>query len=498
MAFQAIKADVEGDWGEWLNGESRHFAKRLSTQTAWHSFVPHELAGEDGVVQSVQTDGEAGAHFIHYQSRVEPLELDELRKIIDGAGRLAPWRLAFLAGKLFAQLKELHEAVFPQMLLHPGRIGRWDSRLVLLPTLAGVMPPLSHWAGGQAGCWLHTIAPEVLRTRATVRGLLFAGDVYSLGRTLWILCLPKWSPAQAADARTLMTQRIELPEQDALPPLPPAFDCVQDLMRRICARSPNLRPPLDSIIAQWQAIETALSPQAAFYRHLGEGQLPLAGAFLQEILSDQEKGFFPLERRDLLFMQADYALAQTPPDCQRAIELLQAAESRKKYEVDVQLRLGRAYARYGAHSQHDAFSNEAYLRAAGLSQWDGAIIEEWIRMLQTQNNPQGILAATESIPNLERSKNLIWLRTGCWMKVGNLAKAWEEICLCFPRFTFDQGLFDWARQIAYSLSPADLMPWLPLLRQHPGYAAALSIICEITGQPVEAARQKELAMKYTV
>ena len=186
-----IRPDLEGELWYLADGVVGRVAKRLSMGVAWHVVDPEDLTNVDeAVVESVVVDTAEQVFYLHYRPTVEALDWSTVRQVLQLKSPLAAWRAARLMRDLCASLKTLHDGEIPQLVVHPERLGQAEGRFVILPTLPRVLPPLPETCSPDALVWLSCVAPEVLRTRGIVKELLFAGDIYALGRMLHLLCAP--------------------------------------------------------------------------------------------------------------------------------------------------------------------------------------------------------------------------------------------------------------------------------------------------------------------
>jgi len=497
MARTLIRHDVEGALLYYSDSPPPRLVKQLSTEVAWQVFDPRDLERAAGsVVESVQIDVDQRVHNIHYRPDLEPLELSLLREMLRLDGPLAPWRAARLAADLFAQLRALHEEEIPQLVIHPERVGLLQGRLVLMPTLAGVLPPFSSVKSCEVAGWLHYAAPDVLRTRGTDQQLLYAGDVYSLGRMLHLLCLPSWEPDGRDDPLTLAERRVEHPQAVRLPELPPGFEELAGLIGRACACVPEERPSLEEIVQELQGLLQRLAPEAHFARLLGARQLDRAEAVLGDLDRGGDVASFGLPEPTRRVMAADLAMSHAPPDCGRALVELQRLEARHLYDGEVQRRIGRAYALHLTYPQHWQHSAEAYHKAAVRLQWRPDVLAEWMDVLQQIRDPKFVVDRTRQIPSERRTRSVVRLRAFCLLQTQAALDAWYEIAAFFPRCPFDEELFQLATQVAERNSPLKLIEWMYRLKDTRGYDAPLSIVWQRNGNAAKAARHYVLAREY--
>jgi hypothetical protein len=505
MTTTVLRPDIEGDFVRFSDEEGSHFGKRLPSDVAWYVILePRDLEqASAGVVQSVVTNFSEGVHYIHYRSELQPLDLGGLRSLLRLDQPLATWRLTRVAIDLCEHLQTLHEEGVPQLLIHPERIGRLPNKLVLLPTLARSLPTLSQIPSNTVAGWIHFISAEALRTRALDKGLLFAADIYSLGRTLRAIGTPTWQATTSADALLLAEKRVEDIEADGLGEFPAGFRILGPLLERMLAALPGDRPQLTDVLSDLRIIEKRVSPEVVFDEYLRSGQIELATACLSDLMDTNQTGLFGDLTRTSHIMSADLALAQSPPDCSRAIVELDLAESPKHYEADIQHRMGRAYALFTTYPNHLEHSHKSYLRAARLSSWQPEVVDEWVDVLKRNYNPAWILETLDKIPSDARTKRAVMLRTECLLQSAGDLDAWMEVAQSFPRFAFDQELFDLARRVGWQVAQNPkygydnyLMKWMHQHRESPGFAGPVSIVWEINGNRDFAAKYLKDAERY--
>ena len=465
--------DIDGEWLK-IDSPTVHYGKRLSTLTAWHVFDPQRLREVSStLIRDVELQLSANQLTIHYGPNLELHELGELRELLNPEGPLAAWRAATIAIDLAGCLLELHELDLPQMLIHPGRIGRFDDRIVLAPTLPGALPPLPQALPGNKAGWIHYVAPEVLRTRALDRDLLFQGDIFSLGRTLEALSLtiPMEVPS---DPFELAVQRVETVQSGSLGILPAGLTEFRQLITRMCAIMPERRPGLPEIITELQAMAEAHSPEQKVRPVVIASGLD-ADALLRDFREACEDGVFHVNTRRRHIVTADALMLQSPPDCGRAVLELEEAESSTTYEADVQLRLGRVYSVFTNFAGYLTESAQAYQRAARLSNWDPQVIEKWLSVLSLIEDPGKLLSLTQPVPSARRTAQLVHARVAARRKTGDSMLAWYEIADYLSNPTPETGLIELARLVAKEVQPLQMQTWLRKVARAEAYTTAREI-----------------------
>jgi hypothetical protein len=493
MTYTRVRADIDGDLVHCTDAAPGHYAKSLPASVAWHVLDPRDLQdAARNVVESVTTDFNEYKHWIHYRPELEPLDLLQLRDLVQSNGPLAPWRAAKLALELAKQLKALHDAEIWQLLVLPGRVARVKNQLVLMPTLAGMLAPLSQALLLPHEGWLHYIAPELLRTRGMRKDMLAAGDVYALGRLLEAMCVSTPADTGLDEPFDLARRRVELLDRDPFGEWSAPFAPLRDLARDMCAPLPPARPSLPNVVSALEQIVMQNAPETVFAGCRPQQQVEAARDCYRDFTEAYDERLFGISARDVHIMAADLALMQSPPDCNTAVYELEQAESLNEYEVDTQYRLGRAYAMWSSLPNHLQLSFEAYRRAARLSGWKATIIEEWITVLRN-GGPTSLLQHSEDIPFARWPAALVELRARSLMELGNPEQAWEEVALSLPRFSSHPALFKLAQEIASNLAPATLLSWKEAHEDWPGLELAQAIVWFRSGNPEMGARCLEQA-----
>jgi hypothetical protein len=497
MQKTLVFKDVEGDLVHVHGGGPPHLAKCLSISVAWQVFDLEDLTHvEEATVTSVETDLHEGLSYLHYRPAIEVFPGMSLRGELRLEGSLGPWLAAGMAYDLCRSLKTLHEEDIPQLVLHPERIGRLAGRFVLLPTLAGVLPPLSRMPSNEAAGWLHYVAPEVLRTRGIDKALLFAADVYAWGRMMHLLCAPDWQPDLTGDAWKLAEQRVERPESESLPPLPAGFATLAAIWSRAAALPPAQRPSLDELLKQLQQVREEVAPEEQFARLLRERKLAEAERLVEELEQACRAGHCSVPQRTFHLMAADLHMARTPPDPGRAIIELDLAESREYYEADVQIRLARAYLHFTGNDRHLWLSSKAYERAARLQGWNAEVLDEWMPLLQRLEDPDYALEVLARIPTVFHTRRVSILRIECLLRKREYGDAWREVAALFPGRRFDREFYELARRVAQCDDPEDLLTWSVTFQGQRGFAAPLAAAWEVLGDETLAEMLLQEARAY--
>lgn len=490
-ALVVIHDDLDGDLVR-LAGAGH--AKRLAPGVAWHAEWPEALAeGLDALVARVELPSGTGRLVITYHPHVKPLPATDLLRLLRPAEPLAAWRLAHLAVELSDWLSRCHDAGFPQMVVHPGRLGLLDGRFVLLPTLSVVLPRFPDLVNARAAGWLSYVAPEVLRTRAIKVDLLPAGDVYALGRLLHRL-----AAGDVAYSAVFSLDDVErIVERPApLPPLPPEYSEIAPLLADMCAILPERRPPAADLSMAFRELVRKSDPAEQLQSLITARKIPQAQTLLTSLERSLDEGLFPLPAANLHTLRADAALAQTPPDNQAAIDQLERAKQHEPKNPNIFQRIGRVYTGFTGHPQHLVLAGLAYQRAAELSAWRADIVDEWMETLRLAP-PADVLAQTARIPWNRRQPTVYARRTAAHLAAGDAWSAWIEAVEYFSHFGFDAGMFTLAQQAGQATGPVRLIHWMNERRDIDSLPAVQAIVWQLNGRQEKAAAYYAAALGRT-
>jgi hypothetical protein len=482
-----IQRDLEGDLLEVAEEGAIHYAKRLSLGTVWHSYVPTDLAeGMKALVSRVEQDWPNRLLLIHYQPRLRPLSAPKLRSLLPPGGPLTQWRLARLAADLCDCLGRLHTAGFPQLVVHPGRLALLDGGFALLPTLAGVLPPLSDLLPRDPEAWLPFLAPEVLRTRGKGSGLLAQGDVYALGRTLMALADPDWTQRLAADPHAAAERIVESPSAEPPFPWPDGFETIAGVVGRMCALRPEARPSAGELAATFHSLERRYDPQRAVQGLIDGRRLDDARSYLAALEAARDEAAFAFPQVMIHRLRAEIALAEPIPQYAAAVAELGRAKEYEPRNAEIYRRLGRVYLDFKEGPQRLQLADESYGHAARLSVWREEVIEEWLEALR-QGPAENLLERTAQVPWERRSRALVAQRAASLLVTGDAQGAWSECVDHAAQFGFDPWVYEIAQQAAASLDPAALMVWMAHCHDLERMPALQSIVWARLGQPAQAA-----------
>lgn len=480
MNKKLIRRDIEGNFLE-VN-DDRHLVKELSMETAWHvsSFQDLTLTA---LVRKVEEDFAANKLYIHYHPGIELMNLQTLRDSIAPNKVLGLYRFAKFAVEVGECLRECHEADLPQV-IHPERVGRMEDRLVLLPTLTGILPPLLQIHADEiALCY---IAPEIIRTRARDVSLLAKGDVYSLGRLLLALAAEN---LQEPPAERFLERLVESCDMGVVAQLPEWLGPAQMIVSRMCAFFPYRRPDIDEALREFRKILEQAQPEkfiALLMEIDDHGRLLQYLDDLQELAHPLSPGVEIVHH----LLRGRLCLTQSPPMYSRAIAQFNKALALDADNAETLKQLGRTYVQYLEHPQHLDLAGHYYQKAAQLTGWDQAIVHEWIELLRQKGSPEDILRQSSTVPPDCRSPEILSLRVHAYKGLGiegikkscDAEAAWLDIAHHLKENGFDQESYDLAGAVASLIGSGTRL--LSIMKNHtaaPGFDAGMSIVWQLNG-----------------
>lgn len=458
MSEQTVRRDLEGELVRRRQGTQTSYVKRLPLDVAWHVDNPQDLLLLDALVKRIEQDLQGNTLSIHYKEAIQPLGMAQLRGMLNPSGPLAVWRFARFMSDLCTWLSACHHAGIPQLLIHPGRIGLLEREFVLFPTLARVLPPLSNWLFESDGRWLRFTAPEVLRTRGSVRELLQHGDVYSLGQTVQLLAVSASEADSLIDPFEAADSFVETPDRADQPPWPPGLEVLHSLVNRMTALLPQDRPSLAEVTREIHFLTLDLDPKKQVTEAIADKRLADARALLADLQNSQVHPVFDFPAVEFYMLHAKVAQAESPPDYAGAIDKLDKAQRHEPQNAFIALQTARTYKQFKTHSQHLLLADNAFAKAALLSGWHADVIDEWLSVLE-QLPPEKLIDRTNLIPQEKRTAPLITQRAAAFLKRDRSADAWNETASFFERFEFNEQVFGIAQTAAEAFSPLELIAW---------------------------------------
>jgi hypothetical protein len=541
-----VRLDIEGNLYAGGDPPRQQFEKRLPLGKPWNVDIPgglHCLAAADSVVSAVETSNDQGVQTICYDASLELLNLNSLRELLYVEGPLAAWRVSKLAVDLVKHLTLLHDEGIPQLVIHPERIARRLDRFVLLPTLPNVLPSLSELPSNQIAGWLHFVAPEILRTRGRKHEALYAGDIYSLGRMLELLCQPDWQPDLNGNGLMLIERQVECCHRNARLALAEPLVPLARIIAEMCSVDPEKRPTTTALAKAFDDLRSRQSPMVRIGELLAKGRVNEAERCVADFEAANRVDVFGRWDRDVHLMKSDVFLAIRPPKCREALNELAQAESSEYYEVDVRHRMGRAYELYTDAPDHLRQSSDHYRQAAifriytlttelreeqdsyrerhhgatsdeqlqaALTRleaerretWQNDLLDrilgDWARVLDRFEDPTEVLNVTDVIEIRDRNRQLVEARTNAWLRRREIfLDAWIESTIALARFGYDTNLFNLVKRIgqriAEQLDPLDLMRWMQDHLDKEEFAAAIAIAWDVNGNEDEARKWEEKA-----
>lgn len=504
LSSSASEADLDGTWYCQSPTVNCGWEKHLPVDVIRH--VPLDAADDlkcaaGTIVSSVEMSPDAASLVVRYHQDLRRLDWNSLVSLCP-ADDTGHWSAAVIGMCLASRLEQLHDAQLPQVVIHPGRVGQLDGRLVLIPTAASPLPPYSWMSNSDSGRLTEYLAPEVLCTRAFVTELLYSADVYSLGRLLANLL--NRTEADVRDVLAVIESRVEDPEHQ---PAPVAGESpLAALINRMCSRNPDIRPALPEVVQQCREISESLSPVQIIssanrqFWILGRQLTPSQSAAVEKayhsIQAASAHQLISVSESELKLMELDIKLMRQPGEAGRVIPSLKQMPPEISNFSAVRLRLARAYLVFEGASDHLDTSTSEYLLSAEFSGWDTEIVQEWSRMLTMHFEPAARLHQTHAVPFDSRSPELVRNRVNWWREIAEPVAAWHEIAAVFSRIPFDQTLFDLAREVSLEAAAADLLQWMTHHRTDPGSAAPRSLVWERLGNPGEAKKLLTEAQSY--
>lgn len=483
MKLKHIWSDIDGDLVFIEDSGSSQYGKRLSLDVAWHIDMFDDLENiPGGIIQRVDQDFTENQLLIHYNSAVIPLPLEQVRELLALHRSFGLFRLAKLAMDLCKSLMELHGVDIYQMVIHPLRLAQFEKQFVVLPTLAGVLPPLSSLADHENVTWLHYLAPEVMRTRGDDSSLLPAADVYSLGRTLQVLSSLDWEPEPIGDALSYLESSVEFSAVRQPENMISDNNSFSDLIREMCSFFPEDRPSLADVLDRLEnGIIDTVEPKKLIQDSILAGRLDQFKDSFTVLQEMQQSELFNFPAVDLYRISANYELGKSPPDYLKAIGQLIKIADVQPDNVDILLEIAGWYASISNQSQHLQLAVDYYESALLVSRWRQDILDAWLEILVQLNDPKLILQAIEDIPLEKQTSLAMKISAKCSIDQGEYLQAWHEAVRFFRTKGFDREVYDYARQAAYQIEPLLLMLLKKEYEGVEGLEPAVSIIWERNG-----------------
>jgi tetratricopeptide (TPR) repeat protein len=492
-----ILQDLEGDLLKINSGNTVHYGKRLSLEVAWHSDNPKDLSHWfKDLVSKVEKDWSKKLLFIHYRPNLVPLSPSQLEEFLQPQKPLFNWRLARMATELCQALKRLHKEDFPQGVIHPYRVGVLEGRFLLFPTLTGIISPYSISLTAQAHSWLPFIAPEILRTRAKTPALLRAGDIYSLGKMLQTIMLPGETHPLPEDPLKAAEKIVEHQITSTSMEYPPNRKKIGEALDKMINPDPAARPSLHELLETFHRLKREFAPEVVIQNHIKEHDLKNAQEKLQTLDKTRKNYIFDIPPSTYHILQADLALAHTPPDYTQAIDHLKRAKNREPENPTIHHRIGITYQKYTNHTQHQLLADQAYQKAAVLSKWQEDIIKDWVSILE-QTTADRLLSRTSIIPWDKRPPIVFIQRAVSHMETSNYYGSWHECVDYFFQFGFNQDVYKIARQAAAHIPASELLLWMKERQNINNIPAIQAIVWEYNDQPEKAAFYYNQAQRST-
>lgn len=481
---QIIGHDLEGNLIQY-NVQPPQYGKELSLETAWHIDRPEDIEHLlEESIQSVKLYFKEKRLLIYYKPSVEPLNLKQLHSLLLLGTSFSNWRFAKLANDLCENLKDLHTAELPQLVIHPGRIGKQNNRFIILPTLAGIMPPFEELKNLENTGWLHYIAPEVLRTRGNEVSRLHKGDIYSLGRTLQALVSVGWEPPDIDDPLAFIESVVESFKCEFPHEWLPDFLPFKPVINEMCSFYPEDRPYLDQLSVKFKEILNQYKPESSILQLINEKQLEPASLYLKALREGGSSGLFSSPRQKFYELSAKFHLAQSPPDYAKAIGQFQNVLTLEPNNVSIHLQIAQTYLNFRSHPQHLLLSAASYEKAAILTDWQEDVMTHLLEVLSRLNQPEIILRVTARIPWDRRPPASFFLRAESCIALEKYFACWNETAHYFEKYGFDVNMYGLAQKAASFIEPLELLRWKHQVKHKediPGVKISFSIVWERNG-----------------
>ena len=476
---QTVYQDLEGELVKLVRGQDTLYAKRLSLETAWHVGDPGDLQTLEWV-QTVEQDFSQRTMLIYYHPLAIPRNSQQVRQMLRLEGPLAAWRFARLATDICHVLESCQELGIPQILIIPERIGTFGSQFILLPTLAGVLPPFSIWFSQPKARLMPYLAPEILRTRAVQADLFSCGTVYSLGQMLLTLITDSSMDSMNDDYYRLAEAFVETGSLNRSREWPQELNTFRSLIEKMCAFFPGERPDLTEVTQEFHTLLRKHDYKKIINDAIAEKRIGDAKNYVKDLQESQVYPVYICSQAEIYKFNAKIALAEPSPDYQRTIDQLSKAISFEPQNALLHLEVARVYKQFTAHSQYLILAESAYAMATELSGWQPELLEEWLVVLR-QLPAKKWIAQTMRIPWDKRTESIFMLRATGLLELKQYGKAWDECADYFERFMFNHAVYEIAQKAAENISPLDLITWK---HQRPGAEklyASLAIVWERNG-----------------
>ena len=471
MNRQFTRSDLEGDLLQIgiTDSANTQFVKQLSSEKLWH-FTPEDIYNRlsSQLVNKIKIDLiEEKAIYLFYELGIRPLDLQQIRSYVRPEAEFRGWRISKLAVDLCVCLRDLHLNDLPQLVIHPDRIGTLNCKFTILPTLSGVMPAFRDIQNNEAtNNWLYYTAPEVLRTRGKYLDLLFAADIYSIGRILELLaCFPTWTPNvndPLAFIEILVERsEIQTPEKKGIQQL----SDIENLINAMCQYDSKLRPDLEYLIDAWSKIQHSYNPIGKILHLIAANDIPKAKKGIEEIEENAKNMLFELDEKEIKLLKVELELKKKEPDFGYAIRLLDSCLRGNEKDISILTKIASIYEKFTKHSEHRTYAVEYFIKAAILDQWkDSSLLIRAFDNLKKVNNPKFQISTISSLLteltkiNLRPASYSILLKAYCKMEKFELA--WrtgiQYYIDYFVEDGFGQELFDALLNVAKFIDPKQL------------------------------------------
>lgn len=440
--------------------------KRISLDTAWVIDVLDDLLElPDEIVVGVEENLDANHADIIYNKNLRSVTFDKLYELIAADRIFGSWRLLTTALQLTRHLQELHHYGIAQLLIHPQRICFLGDNIRLIPSLAGVLSPFPSIVDENLVGWLFYVAPEVIRTRGLNLELLFKGDVYALGQTLFSIITNQNYIIGTGDPYVLLTDLVENPQKPdgrQASGVPAAF---LEILIRMCSPVFSERPHLDEVADKLQQIVNEMGDVESRLEALIEARdISAARDMLAEIEPRLGTPLAGISEADHYYYQAQLEILTAVNDHEdighisETIRLLRKAETIESTNIRVKVSLGDTYRLYSTHPNHLHMAVQAYEQALKLSGWDRSILVKWLGVFRRWKAVL-FLQETLKLKSVLRPIpiEIFYERVQAFLDLKQPERAWDETVMGFQVCGYDETLYEKAKEIAGQFFTGPLM-----------------------------------------
>lgn len=430
-----FRPDLDGNLTQTGKPPALKYSKTLSTEIAWHTDADTIRFGMADLVSSIEWDINEQTITIAYHPGIQPLDLQMLRQIVAPNGILGHWRICQMGVQLCEFIQRLYEVNTPQTVLHPNRIGVFKNRLIVLPSMAGPIPPFPDLENKNNSYWMYFIAPEVFRSRGLNMDMFYSAGVYSLGKIAQLLMSgPGSEPNTGDDPFRFIENLVELKTIKRVTALDINTVSLEHLINAMCAFLPEDRPNISEALEYFIKLAQEADPEPEIKRFISDSQLEKAEKAIEELTKDAESGIFYFNRINLLLLKADYELSKKTPNYGFAIAHLREALEANSNDnvVDINLRIANAYEHFTGYSENFECALKHYIAAAIVIDWGKGellqfILGKCISLAKKIKNPNKLLKILSQIPPAVRPEEIFVIQIRSYREINAFDLAWEKV-----------------------------------------------------------------------